>query len=182
MAAKPSTKNTTIFGDNTLDALYSEQDAETKVIVPALQELGYDETDPKKHVLVRFRHPIVVNQGRERKTIFSDIVVFVNETPLIVIDAKNPRQYLTDNDREQVISYARLIGDIAPYSALCNGYTWKVFDSITKQQIPGLPDYTHLVQDLQQRRVTPRQRESIVQQATHTLFKGRNYSSSRIDR
>lgn len=130
MAPKPITESIPLFADNSLDALYSEQDAETKVIVPTLQKLGYDETDPKKHVVLRFRHPITVHQGRDRKTIFADIVVFMNGTPLIVIDAKNPRQYLTDNDREQVISYARLIGDIAPYSALCNGYTWKVFDSI----------------------------------------------------
>jgi type I site-specific restriction endonuclease len=113
MSSRPTTENT----QSMLDMLYSEQDAETKVIVPALQKRGYDETDAKKHVMLKFRYPIVVNQGRERKTIFADIVVFVNQTPLIVIDAKNPRQYLTDNDREQVISYARLIGDIAPYSA-----------------------------------------------------------------
>lgn len=154
----------------TFDTLYSEEDAKVKVIVPLLQKLGYEETDTKKHVLIRYAHPITVHQGRERKTIFADIVVFVNDMPLIVIDTKNPRDYLTENDREQVISYARLIGDIAPYSVLSNGYTMRVFDSITKQQIPALPNYRDLVRDIQKRRVSPRQKENIIQQATHTLF------------
>jgi type I restriction enzyme M protein len=150
--------------------LYSEQDAETKVIVPALRELGYDESDPTKRVVLRFQHTITVHQGRSQKPIQADIVVFINDSPVIVIDSKNPREYLTDNDREQVISYARLIGDIAPYAVLSNGYTWQVFDSVSKQQIKSLPTYGDLIGNLQRRRLTVRQRESLVSQATRTLF------------
>ncbi len=150
--------------------LYSEQDAETKVIVPALKELGYDEGHPVRNVVLRFRHPISAQQGRERRTIYADIVVFVDNAAVIVIDAKNPRQYLTDNDREQVISYARLVGDIAPYAALCNGHTWQAFDTVSKQQISALPRFDALVGDLQQRRLSDRQRSNLKTQATRTLF------------
>jgi type I restriction-modification system DNA methylase subunit len=150
--------------------LYSAQDAESKVILPTLRELGYDESDPHKTVVLRFQHPLTVHQGRERKTIYADVVVFVQDSPVIVVDSKNPRQYLTDNDREQVISYARLIGDVAPYAALCNGYTWQVFDSVSKQQIRGLPTYGELIRDLQRRRLTRRQRQNLVSQATRMLF------------
>ncbi len=146
--------------------LYSEQDAETKVIVPALRELGYDESDPTKRVVLKFQHSITVHQGRAQKPIQADIVVFVNDSPVIVIDSKNPREYLTDNDREQVISYARLIGDIAPYAVLSNGYTWQVFDSVSKQRIKSVPTYGDLIGDLQRRRLTVRQRENLVSQAT----------------
>jgi|GEM_PF-3063974 len=150
--------------------LYSEQDVISKIIVPYLKDnLGYDELDPVKQVIFRFNHPIQVHQGRERKTIFADIVVFVRDVPIIVIDGKNPRNILTADDREQVISYARLIGDIAPYSALCNG-RWQIFDSVTKQELPALPSYEELLKDQQRRRVTQRQRESLVIQATRTLF------------
>ncbi|MBE3597253.1 MAG: N-6 DNA methylase [Limnochordaceae bacterium] len=149
--------------------LYSEQDVVAKVILPELARLGYNETDPGKHVTIRFTHPIIAHQGREKKTLFADLVVFIRDVPVIVIDAKNPRQYLNDNDKEQVISYARLLGDIAPYSALCNG-TWAVYDSITKQQLPGLPTYDGLLGDQQRRRVTARQRAVLVRQATRTLF------------
>jgi len=85
------------------------------------------------------------------------------------VDAKNPRAFLTDNDREQVVSYARLLPDIAPYAALCNG-SWQVFDAIRKQQIKGLPTYQELLQDPQRRRLSVGQRESLVNQATRTLF------------
>ena len=150
------------------DDLYSEQDVEAKVIIPTLRRLGY--TDKKRNVTTRYQHPINAQQGRERKTIFADVVVFVSDSPVIVVDSKNPRRYLTDNDRRQVISYARLIGDIAPYSALCNGRTWEVFDSVTKEQLRQLPSYSDLIKDLQRRRVSNRQRQSIKSQATRTLF------------
>ena len=150
--------------------LYSEQDAETKVIVPALARLGYSETIKDRDVILRFRHPISARQGRESRTIYADIVVFVDGAPVIVVDAKNPRHFLSDNDREQVISYARLIGDIAPYSVLCNGYTWRIFDTITKQQITQLPPYDVLLKDIQHRRLSPNQRTSLQSQATRTLF------------
>jgi type I restriction-modification system DNA methylase subunit len=150
--------------------LYSEQDAESKVIVPMLKKLGYEEADKSKSVNLRFQYPIPIQQGRERKTIRADVVVFVHGSPVIIVDSKNPRHYLTDNDREQVISYARLIENIAPYAALCNGHTWQVFNSYSKQQIRGIPPYTDLIKDIQTQRLTPRQRESIVSQARRTLF------------
>lgn len=149
--------------------LYSEQDVETKIIVPTLASLGYDETK-NAQVTLRFQHPVKVHQGRETKTIFADVVVFVNDNPVVIIDAKNPRKYLSENDREQVISYARLIGNVAPYAALCNGHTWQTYDSILKQQITTIPSYDELLADLQKRRLTTRQREGIQNQAKRTLF------------
>lgn len=150
--------------------LYSEQDAETKVIVPTLHNLGYIEDHPKHDVVVKYQHPIDAQQGRENRRIVADMVVFVTGLPVIVIDAKNPRQYLTDNDRRQVISYARLIGDIAPYSVLCNGRTWQIFDTVTKEQLQRLPSYGELIEDLQRRRLSNRQRQNLKTQATRTLF------------
>ena len=155
----------------TLPELYSEQDAETKVIVPELVRLGYDESKKETNgVVLKFQHSIDVHQGRQKKTIQADIIVFVHDAPVIVIDAKNPREYLTDNDREQVISYARLIGNIAPYASLCNGYTWRVFDTITKQEIRALPRLRDLVSDLQRRRLSRAQRQGIVSRRLRTLF------------
>ncbi len=151
--------------------LYSEQDVTSKVIVPTLVSLEYNEAKKDTNsVVVAYNHPITVQQGREKKTIFADLVVFVHDAPVIVIDAKNPRQYLSENDREQVISYARLTPSIAPYAALCNGRTWQVLDSVSKQQIKGLPTYKELIRDLTHRRLSERQRNNIVSQATRILF------------
>ena len=150
--------------------LYSEQDVISKVVIPSLAKLGYREGGPQgSSVILRFNHPIPVQQGRDRKTIFSDLVVFVNDLPVIVIDGKNPRQYLTDNDREQVISYARLLDNIAPFAALCNG-SWRVFDAVRKQEIETLPQLRDLVSDLHQRRLSQTQRDTLRFQASRTLF------------
>ena len=150
--------------------LYSEQDAETKIIVPTLQSLGYIEGDPERDVVVRYRHPIEAQQGRVSRKIYADIVVFVNRQPVLVIDSKNPRQYLTDNDRKQVMSYARLIGNVAPYSVLCNGNTWQVFDTVTGEQLQHVPSYDDIIHQLQRTPISGRQRNSLKAQATRTLF------------
>ena len=150
--------------------LYSEQDVMSKVVVPHLEALGYREGQTQSgSVILRFNHPIPVQQGRERKTIYADLVVFVNENPVIVIDGKNPRLHLTDNDREQVISYARLLDNIAPFAALCNG-SWRVFDAVRKQQVQSLPALHDLLSDYHSRRLTQSQRQTLRVQANRTLF------------
>jgi type I restriction enzyme M protein len=147
--------------------LYSELDVQTKVVVPSLAAAGYK--DATRDIKISYQHPITAQQGRETRTIFADVVVQVNGKPVIVVDSKSPRQYLTDNDREQVISYARLLGDIAPYAALCNGHAWRVYDAISKQQLVRLPTYTE-VKRQQQQHISEGQRISLVHQANRTLF------------
>ncbi len=150
--------------------LYSEQDVMSKVVVPHLCDLGYTEgTTQNGTVRLRFEYPIHAQQGRERKTIFADLVVLVNDVPVIVVDGKNPRQYITENDRDQAISYARLLDNIAPYAAVCNG-SWQVFDTVSKQQIRALPHLSDLLGDYHKRRLTQTQKESLHSQAKRTLF------------
>lgn len=148
--------------------LYSELDVQTKVVVPALAAAGYRDTN--RGVRIAYNHPIVAQQGRESRTIFADVVVELDQQPVIVIDSKSPRQYLTDNDREQVISYARLLGNIAPYAALCNGHLWRVYDSVSKQQLVRLPTYQEVKDTFQQQHLSTGQRLSLVSQANRTLF------------
>ena len=95
--------------------LYSEEDSKVKVIIPHLESIGYSKVNMK------FEEPITVKQGRETKTIFCDIVIYENSDPIIVVDAKNPREDLNEEDKEQVISYARLLKSIAPIAAISNG-------------------------------------------------------------
>ena len=150
--------------------LYSEADVVSKVVVRRLAELGYVEGNtPNGRVVVRHEYPITAQSGREKKTIFADIVVFVGDVPVIVVDAKNPREFMTDNDREQVVSYARLLDKIAPYAAICNG-SWQIFDAIRKQEIKALPRIGDLLSDLQGRRLTTGQQVALRSQANRTLL------------
>ena len=150
--------------------LYSEADVVSKVVVRKLESLGYVEGNTQHgRVVIRHECPIKAQSGREQKTIYADIVVFVDNVPVIVVDAKNPREFLSANDREQVVSYARLLDKIAPYAALCNG-TWQVYDAIRKQQIKALPHIADLLQDLQDRRLTQGQQNALRSQANRTLL------------
>ena len=161
-----------VFGANSaiLESLYSESDVMCKVVIPELTGLGYIEGQTQFGTIVlRFNHPITAQQGREKKTIYADLVVFVNELPIIVVDGKNPREHLTDNDRNQVISYARLLDDIAPFAALCNG-TWRVFDTVQKQQIQTLPSLSDLLSNYHNRRLTQTQKQNLRSHASRTLF------------
>jgi len=148
--------------------LYSELDVQTKVVVPQLAAAGY--RDATRDIKISYQRPITAQQGREQRTIYADVVVEVGGQPVIVVDSKSPRQYLTDNDREQVISYARLLGNIAPYAVLCNGKVWRVYDSVSKQQLVRLPSYLELKTALQGQRLSENQRTSLVHQATRTLL------------
>jgi type I restriction-modification system DNA methylase subunit len=148
--------------------LYSELDVQTKVVVPQLAAAGY--RDATHDIKISYQRPISAQQGREQRTIYADVVVEVGGQPVIVVDSKSPRQYLTDNDREQVISYARLLGNIAPYAVLCNGKVWRVYDSISKQELVRLPTYPELKNALQAQHLSENQRSSLVHQATRTLL------------
>jgi type I restriction enzyme M protein len=148
--------------------LYSEADVQAKVVVPFLAAAGYQ--DATRGVKISYQYPITAQQGQEKRTIYADVVVQMEDSPVIVVDSKSPRQELTDNDREQVISYARLLWKIAPYAAVCNGRAWRIYDAITKQQISRLPTYSEVKRGLVGRLLPVPQRESLVGQAKRTLL------------
>lgn len=59
---------------------------------------------------------------------------------LLVIEVKGPSETIdSDDDRDQGISYARLLldGNIAPFVVLTNGTRWRIFNSITKDEVDG---------------------------------------------
>jgi hypothetical protein len=58
---------------------------------------------------------------------------------LLVIEVKAPDGTLTSNDRDQAISYARMLDDggIAPFSVVTNGRDTNIYDTITKELLTG---------------------------------------------
>lgn len=54
---------------------------------------------------------------------------------LFVVELKSPDNKLTERDRDQGISYARLLDQIAPFVVVSNGKQTQIFDTITKQQL-----------------------------------------------
>lgn len=146
------------------DDLYSEEDSKVKVIIPFLESKGYEKRN------MRFEQPISVKQGRETKTIFCDIVLYENSDPIIAIDAKNPREALTEEDKEQVISYARLLPSIAPIAVVSNGKAWEVYNVISKELISSIPERTELLKKYKSLLITSKNLIELRDEAEKVVF------------
>ena len=55
----------------------------------------------------------------------------------MVVEVKAPEETVDDEARDQGISYARLLPQIAPFVVVTNGQTSRVYDSITRREITG---------------------------------------------
>ncbi len=116
--------------------LNNEEDVKIHALPGVLTALGYDP------VRIAYNQTITVKQGRQTKSIFADAVVYADtarEVPLVVVETKGPTEQLTDGDRDQAISYARLITPIAPAVLLYNGSAagTRAYDTFTLARFPG---------------------------------------------
>lgn len=118
----------------------SEEDIKVKVIIPFLLSLGFDRNE------LQFEKSFNVRLGRysyktlTEKQVSSaqsrlDILVTVNGKNYFIIEAKTDSKPLSQEDRDQAISYARLVHPMAPFAIVTNGADWKIYDSISKNEL-----------------------------------------------
>jgi type I restriction enzyme M protein len=147
--------------------LKSEEDVKIHFTIPMLEELGY------KRECMSFEETIPVQEGKKKKNIFADIVIYNNkkkETPLIVVDTKAPTEILDRTDKEQVISYARLLPKIAPLSLLTNGSSVQVYQTLDKTRIKSLPNRSELLADFIKAAISANVVKSLQSEARKQLF------------
>jgi len=147
--------------------IHSEEDVKFKFLVPYLENLGYKEN------CIAFNVPIQVQEGRKKKTIYADAIVYASKAhaaPLIVCETKSPSEILDREAREQVISYARLLPRIAPLALLTNGSQIQVFHTLQKTRRPELPKRRDLEDDVVKFVLDKDIQESLRQEAKHDLF------------
>lgn len=65
----------------------------------------------------------------------SDILLMYGSQPLAIVEMKAPHIVLDEEDRDQALSYARLLHTIAPFSIVSNGRELRVYDTITTELI-----------------------------------------------
>ena len=104
----------------------TETDTIFKLISPLLGKLGY-----KENIKGEIEHEKSIEVGRG-KYVFPDIVININNIPVIVLDAKKPNENLELYER-QIISYGLLLR--TPYSVLSNGIIIKVYETQTEKVI-----------------------------------------------
>lgn len=145
----------------------TEEDVRVKFLVPLLQARGYDTAS------IRFEQAIEVQEGRKRKTIFADAVVYASsqhEAPLVLCETKAPSEALTRRAREQAISYARLLPRIAPLVVLTNGHQVQVFQTLNKNRLGELPTRDQLTADVVDFVISRELQEALRIEARHELF------------
>ena len=133
---------------------YSEEDLKSKVVLPWLSGLGFspDMISVEKSFRIRLGRGVFrVESGRLSQadhaatpaidTIHPRVDILVRATDgrnLLVMELKAPSHELTDQDRDQAISYARVLeGNIAPFAVLTNGLRTEIYDTIRAELIRG---------------------------------------------
>ena len=154
-------------GDAVAPRFHSEDDVKIHFLVPFLEERGY------KQPCIAFNVPIEVQEGRKKKTIFADAVVYTSpahKAPLLVCETKAPSEVLDRSAREQAISYARLLPRIAPLALITNGAQVQVFHALNKSRLPELPTRDELEDDIVKFVIDKHVQETLRQEAKHDLF------------
>lgn len=145
----------------------SEEDVKIKFLIPYLQERGY------KQNCIDFNVSIEVQEGRKRKTIFADALVYTTvskKAPLILCETKASTEILDRAVREQAISYARLLPRIAPLSLITNGSQIQAFHTLNKRRVRELPQRSELDSDILKFALDRDTQESLRDEAKHNLF------------
>lgn len=116
----------------------TEEDIKLKVIMPFLNSLGFDENELEfeKSFSIRVgRHTSIVNDRIQTKRARLDILIKRDGNNLFVIEAKTDGRPLTEEDRDQAISYARLVDPMAPIVVVTNGKETKLYRTGDKKEI-----------------------------------------------
>ena len=119
----------------------NEEEIKVKYILPWLATTGVriDEIQLEHSFSLKIgKNTIVANSpDRVRDSVGArlDILISREGRNLLIVETKAEDLTLTDEDRDQAISYARLVHPIAPYAVVTNGREFRLYDSLTKEQI-----------------------------------------------
>jgi hypothetical protein len=115
----------------------NEETVKNKIVIPYFRKLGFEDKEIDYEIGFEIQLGLskqyISKTIEERKRGYLDLLIKRGDQPIFVIETKSPEHTLTDKDRDQVISYARLLDKIAPYSIVSNGIDTKIYDSITRE-------------------------------------------------
>jgi len=118
--------------------LYTEEDIKTNILLPFIQDLGFNKNDLEFERTFTIRLGRTVHKKENPKSGRLDILCHKNGQNLFVIEVKAPSVKIDQDDIDQGISYARLLDNIAPFVIVTNGKDdTRIIDSITKSDITG---------------------------------------------
>jgi hypothetical protein len=112
----------------------NEETVKNRYLLPYLERLGLNRED------LSFESSFTLQLGRQKgqppiRGGRLDILVRRGTANLMVVEVKAEGESLTDDDCRQAISYASLLDQIAPLSLATNGSDFRLFETISRQQI-----------------------------------------------
>jgi hypothetical protein len=122
----------------------SEEDVRI-ALASYFRELGFmpEEMSFESQFKIRLGHntfSVENNKSVRQASGRSDMLLVRNQQPLAIVETKAPGITLSDDDRDQGLSYARLLSPMAPFTIITNGHELKVYDTITGEElISGQP-------------------------------------------
>lgn len=116
----------------------NEEEVKIQRVLPWLQRAGVElsELQLERSFSVRVgRHTFQTTRDRASATGRLDILVRRGDKNLLVVETKAEHLELDDDDRDQAISYARLVHPLAPYVVVTNGNDYRLYETLTKQRV-----------------------------------------------
>ncbi|HVR09139.1 MAG TPA: hypothetical protein VMW75_13905, partial [Thermoanaerobaculia bacterium] len=113
---------------------WNEEAVKNRLILPYLQRLGFVPSE------LHFEQVVELRIGRRMQRLARssgrlDIRVARGTRNLFLVETKAEGLVLTDDDRDQAISYARLLEPMAPVVLLTNGSQHRLIDSISRRDL-----------------------------------------------
>lgn len=109
-----------------------------RLILPTFQK---SEIESERSFSIKFgHHNVYVDSnipGDRAKLGIFDILLKIDDTPIILLELKKPNLKLTAYDRDQGVSYARLTDPITPVTIITNGKDFDIYDTYSKEKIEG---------------------------------------------
>ncbi|TDX52933.1 alpha-amylase family glycosyl hydrolase [Orenia marismortui] len=119
-----------------------------KYILPKLYKLGYKEEE------IIFDAKLLVEKGRRKIYVNTDLLIKIDNKPAMVISVRAGTEELTEHNKEQVISYARLLNPAAPLFVMSNGLKTEVYSTYSEQIIGGIPSKDKITEYLKEEEIS----------------------------
>jgi hypothetical protein len=118
----------------------NEEEVKVKYVLPWLEQTGVElqEIQLERTFSIKVgRHSVSI--GKDSAAIRAgarlDILVRRGDRNLFIVETKAAGESLTDGDRDQAVSYARLVHPVAPFAIVTNGSEYRIYNALTKERI-----------------------------------------------
>lgn len=118
--------------------IVNEETVKNNIVVPFFKELEFDisEIEYETSFTIRLgRQTILVDGQKDRASGRLDILFKKGNENLFIVETKPQNQTLSEQDKQQAISYAKLLEQIAPFAVVTNGTSTKIYDTITGEDL-----------------------------------------------